>query len=59
MREEDKYRGIGEKEVIKKRNGKRSKTTESGGARKNKTRPNEGEPTEKERLRKKKSQKEG
>lgn len=41
MREEDKYRGIGEKEVIKKRNGKRGKTTESGGARKNKTRPNE------------------
>lgn len=36
MREEDKYRGIGEKEVIKKGNGKRSKTTESGGARKKK-----------------------
>lgn len=57
-----KYGGIGKKEVIKKRNGNGSKTSESGGTRKkeNKTRPNEGERTEEEEgLRKRAGKKEG
>lgn len=34
-----KYGGIGKKEVIKKRNGNGSKTSESGGTRKKKIKP--------------------
>lgn len=55
--EKDKYWGIGEeKEVIKKGMGMREKTTESGRARKS---GQMREPSEKDRLRKAKRQKEG
>lgn len=47
--EKDKYERIGEKEVIKNEGGKQVNQTVQG-----KIRPNEGEPSEKERLREEK-----